>query len=78
MLVGVEKIRIPVARLDWGDGQTKSDAPTDIFSQGRKRPLARGAKSPRHIQPGGAKSQLQTSHSADVGTYQASVAAGKV
>ena len=45
------------ARLYWGDGKTKSDVPTDIFSQGRKKPLARGAKS-----------QPQTSHSADVGT----------
>ena len=46
MVVGVDKSRGPVARLDWGDGKTKIDVPTDIFSQGREKPLARGAKSP--------------------------------
>ena len=39
MLVGVENIRGPVAILDWGYGQTKSDMPTDIFIQGHKKPL---------------------------------------
>ena len=46
MVVGVDKIRGPVARLDLGNGKTKSDVPTDIFSQGRENPLARGAKRP--------------------------------
>ena len=46
MVVGVYKSRGTVARLDWGDGKTKSDVPTDIFIQGRKKSLARGAKSP--------------------------------
>ena len=45
MVVGVEKSRGPVAILDWGNGQTKHDMPTNIFSQGRKKPLSRGAKS---------------------------------
>ena len=39
MVVGVEKIRVPVARLDWVDGQTKNDVATDIFIQGREKPL---------------------------------------
>ena len=46
MVVGVDKSRVPVTRLDWGDGQTKSDVPTDIFRQGHKNILARGAKIP--------------------------------
>ena len=46
MVVGVEKIQGPVARLDWGDGQTKSDVPTDMFSQGLEKPVSRGSKSP--------------------------------
>ena len=46
MVVGVEKSRGPVARLDWGDGQTKNEVPTEIFSQGQENPLARGEKSP--------------------------------
>ena len=46
MVVGVEKSQGPVARLDWGDGKTKNDAHTDIFSQGHENTLARGAKSP--------------------------------
>ena len=45
MLVGVEKSRGPVARLDWGDGKTENDLPTDIFSQGNEKPSARGGKS---------------------------------
>ena len=49
MLVGVENIQGPVARLDWGDGQTKNDVPTDIFSQGYKNPLARGREKPLKI-----------------------------
>ena len=46
MVVGVENIRGPVARLDWGDVQKKNDVPTDIFSQVHKKPLSRGEKSP--------------------------------
>ena len=30
----------------WVDGQTKNDMPTDIFSQGHKKPLARREKIP--------------------------------
>ena len=55
MVVGVDKSRGPVDRLDWGDGKTKIDVPTDIFSQGREKTLARGAKSLLHIQPGAQK-----------------------
>ena len=46
MIVGVEKIQGPVDILYWGNVQTKSGVPTDIFSQGRKKPLARDAKIP--------------------------------
>ena len=46
MVIVVEKSQDPVFRLDWGDGQTKSDVPTDIFSQGREEPLSNSAKSP--------------------------------
>ena len=45
MLVGVDKSQGPVARLDWGDVNMKSDVPTDIFSQGCEKPLSRGEKS---------------------------------
>ena len=38
MVVLVENIRGTVARLDWGDGQTKIDVPTDIFFQWRASP----------------------------------------
>ena len=33
MLVGFEKNLGTVVRLDWGNGQTKSDVPTDILFQ---------------------------------------------
>ena len=46
MLVGFDKSRGPVARLDWGEIQTKNDVPIDIFSQGHEKPLARHKKSP--------------------------------
>ena len=46
MVVGAENIQYPFARLDWGDGQKKSDVPTEIFSQGREKPLARCKKIP--------------------------------
>ena len=46
MVVRFEKSLFPVARLDWGNRQTKIDVPTDIFSQGRKNSLARGTKIP--------------------------------
>ena len=42
VVVGVDNIRGPVAILDWGDGQTKSDMPTDIFIQGCENPLSTG------------------------------------
>ena len=54
MVVGVEKIRGPVARPDWGGGQTKNDMPTDIFSQGQENPLkifSQGRKNPAANQP---------------------------
>ena len=35
-----------ISGLTWGNGQTKSDVPPDIFSQGRENPSARGAKIP--------------------------------
>ena len=35
MVVGFEKSQGPVARLDCGYGQTKSDSPTEIFCQWR-------------------------------------------
>ena len=38
MVVGVDKILVPVDRLDWGDGQTKIDMTTDIFCQWRASP----------------------------------------
>ena len=62
----------------WGDRQTKSDGPTDIFSQGRKKALTQGRKNPLKYSARSSKSQPQTSHSADLGTYQASVATGEV
>ena len=40
MVVGAEKSRGPVARLDWGDRTTKSDVPTDILSQGHEKALS--------------------------------------
>ena len=46
MVFGVEKNRGPVARLDWGEIQTKNYVPIDIFSQGHEKPLARHKKSP--------------------------------
>ena len=46
MVVGVENIQGPVSRLDWGNERTKNDVPTDIFSQGHEKPLARGEKIP--------------------------------
>ena len=39
VVVGVEKSRGLVDILDWGDGRTKSNFPTDIFIQGHKNPL---------------------------------------
>ena len=38
MVFGVEKSRGPVARLDWGNEQTKSDVSTDIFCQWHASP----------------------------------------
>ena len=35
MVVLVEKFQGPAVRLDWGNGQTKNDMPTDIFCQWR-------------------------------------------
>ena len=55
MVVVVEKIQGPVARIDRGNGQAKNDVLTDIFIQGHENPLARGKKSPWHIQPGARK-----------------------
>ena len=46
MLVGFEKSQGLVARLYWGDGQTKNDVTTEIFSQGHKKPFARGQENP--------------------------------
>ena len=33
----------------WGNGKTKNDVPTDIFSQGHENPLARGQENPLEI-----------------------------
>ena len=49
MVVGVEKSRGPVARLDWGDEQAKNDVPTDIFSQGHQKALNQGQENPLKI-----------------------------
>ena len=46
MLVRVEKSQGTVTRLDWGNGKTKNDMSTDIFSQEHEEPLARGDKIP--------------------------------
>ena len=46
MVVEFDKIQGPVAIIDWGNGQTKNDMPTDILSQEHEEPLARGEKSP--------------------------------
>ena len=69
MVFGVEKSRDTVPRLDWGDGQTKNDVPTNIFSQGHKNPLDRGKKIPWKKITRGAKSHPQISHSAELGNY---------
>ena len=36
MLVGVENIRGPVARLDWGDGHKKVTCPMTYFASGAR------------------------------------------
>ena len=46
MVVGVKKRRGTVAILDWSNGYTKNEVPTDIFIQGYKKTLSRGEKSP--------------------------------
>ena len=38
--------------VSWGNGKTKNDVPTDILSQERRNPLARGEKTLENIQPG--------------------------
>ena len=44
-MVVFKESRVPDARLDLGNGQTKNDVTTDIFGQGHGNPLARGEKS---------------------------------
>ena len=75
MVVTVEKNCGTVARHDWGDGQTKSDVQTNKFRQGQENLLPRGEKNhcPLTYSDRGAKSTLQTSHSADLVTQQVSV-----
>ena len=38
MVVGVDKIRVPVVIRDWGDVQTKRDVPTDRLYQWHESP----------------------------------------
>ena len=78
MIVGIEKSQVPFAWLDWGDVQTIIYVPNEIFIQVHESILARSKESPLHIQPGAQKIHPQISHSADLGNYQTSVAAGKV
>ena len=51
----------------WVNIQTNENVHTDIFSQGHKKPLARGEKSLWEYSAKGKKRQPQISHSADLG-----------
>ena len=65
-------IRAKVQSLDLiGEmDRLKNDVPTDIFSQGHKKPLDRGRENPLTYSARGGKSQPQISHPADLGNYQ--------
>ena len=51
-LLITENKQIRNMNVSWGNGKTKNDVPTDILSQERRNPLARGEKTLENIQPG--------------------------